>query len=102
MTTTTHYGNPHALAALKDAARLSYVLLVNNGTNPQSGRINGGDPLHSLIQGDGQASALARNLTEQITGKKIARGTGPDTYLNTAPGCRAALRRWAAREESAA
>lgn len=94
--TATTYASPYALGALQNAAQDSVALLIQNATTA-NGRIHA-DPLHRYIQGDGQASPLAIDLTEQITGQKIERGTEPHQYQNTAPACRAALRRWAMRE----
>lgn len=91
MTVTTTHPDTHALEALRNAARESFALLLHSGAN-RNGRVPA-DPLRRLIEGDGQASALARDLTEQITGKRITRAE----FQNTAPACRAALRRWAER-----
>lgn len=78
----------YAITALKNAARESVTIPLHDGDRED-------DPLRRLIEGDGQASALAIDLTEQITGKRITR----DAYQNTAPACRAQLRRWAAKTE---
>ncbi|MET4703060.1 hypothetical protein [Frigoribacterium sp. UYMn621] len=50
-----------------------------------------GDPLPALIPGDGQASPETLAAVMEITGRVISR----EQYRNTAPACRAVLRRWA-------
>lgn len=82
---------------LTAAALESYALLQTVGADPQTGRISS-DPLRAAIPGDGLATAAALALAHSITGRKITRS--PETP-NTAPAARAALRRWAARQEAA-
>lgn len=48
--------------------------------------------LHAIIPGDKHATPAVRQAVEQITGRQI----DPAAH-NTAPACRAALMRWAAR-----
>jgi hypothetical protein len=85
ITATEH---TRTLGALRDAARESMTITPDAAGN----RVH--DPLRALIPGDGQADEATRYAVWQITGRKITR----DQFLNTAPACRAALRRWAVRE----
>lgn len=84
--------------ALKRAAHTSLQMLIWIGSDPQSGRILA-DPLRDLIPGDANATTEAIAVVQNITGKTISKGTGPDKFANTAPAARAALRRWAMKEE---
>lgn len=87
MITATEHAR--TLGALKDAARESMTILPDAAGNRRN------DPLREFIPGDGQADSGTLFAVFQITGRKITR----DQFLNTAPACRAALRRWAVREK---
>jgi hypothetical protein len=79
---------PYMLAAI------AFGQLAKTGAMPdsQTGRVMH-DPLIGVIPGDGQATPETLAAVMRITGRVISR----EQYQNTAPACRAALRRWALR-----
>lgn len=88
MNTASHNLIPTA-DSFRRAAHASVKISQNgDGTRPR-------DPLRHVIPGDGQATAEALAIVRNITGRVIANGAGPESFQNTAPAARAALRRWA-------
>jgi hypothetical protein len=78
---------PYMLAAIEGAQ-----IRKLGAENDSSGRMPG-DPLNALIPGDGNTTPETLAAVMRITGRVISR----EQYRNTAPACRAALRRWALR-----